>query len=90
MSAIPPKPLVSASHYEPVLDDDAEGDGDHRQVGPAHAQRREGEDDADSGAEDGGKRQRHPEPEAEPRGQDRARVRAERVEPRLPERHLPR
>ena len=73
-----------------VLDDDAERDRHHRQVGSRDAQRGEAEDGADHDAEQGRHRQREPEGEPGARGDERAGVRAERVEARLPERHLAR
>ena len=73
-----------------VLDDDPEGDRHHREVWPAHTQGGEAEHHADDGAHQRGDGQRGPEPEAEAGGEDRGRVGAERVEPRLPQRDLPR
>ena len=73
-----------------VLDDDAEGDRHHREVGPGDTQRGQAQDGADDDPDSRRQREREPEGEPAARRDDRAGVSAERVEAGLPERHLPR
>ncbi|MNX54097.1 hypothetical protein D3C86_848100 [compost metagenome] len=71
-----------------VLDDQAEGNGDHRQVGTFHAQGRHGQQQAERGADQ--RRGRPGQPEAPPglAGEDRHGVRADGIKARVAERHL--
>ena len=71
-----------------VVDDEGEGDGDHREVGPGHAQRGQRQQCADDARDNAGDREREPEAHAV-HGQDRGRVGADGVEPDMAERDLP-
>ena len=70
---------------EAVLHDDAERDGHHRQVGPAHAQGGQRQHHAHRGAQHDGRGQPNPEAEAEPRGDDRRRIGPQGIEAGLAE-----
>jgi hypothetical protein len=72
-----------------LLDDEAERDRDHREVGAAHAKRRDREKRARNGRREAGERQHRPETPFVAGREDRARIRADRVEADVAERKLP-
>ena len=76
----PLAPPVNPRHsIAPCWDDECEGDGDHRQIGPGDAQGRQGEHRADGGGDDAAERPGQPEVDAV-EGQDRNRVGADGIE----------
>ena len=74
----------------PLLDDEAEGDRHHGEVGPAHAQRRHGEQHAGHARNHARKRQRQPEADGRFGREDADHVGADGVEGHVAERDLPR
>jgi hypothetical protein len=78
----------AAPFDDAVLDDEAEGDRDHRQVRPAGAQRGQGEQAAERAGEQRGQRPGEPERELQAGGEQGHRVGADRIEADVAERDL--
>jgi hypothetical protein len=62
-----------------LVDDDAEGNGDEREVAVARAHRRDAEQEAEGGGDECGRRQRRPERQAEMDRQQRRRIGADAI-----------